>query len=59
MDGEGRYDTSNGSELEHLYCVAGMETFPLKQFADRYYDPGLLAKHVGLHKERPRAVKGD
>jgi hypothetical protein len=39
------------------YWVLGMETFPLKQFRDRYYDPGLLAKHLGLHKERPRLLK--
>jgi WD40 repeat protein len=58
MDPEGRYDAANDGDIEHLHWVVGMETFPLKQFRDRYYDPGLLAKHLGLHKERPRAVKG-
>ena len=56
-DPEGRYDASNGGDIEHLHWVVGMETFPLKRFADRYYDPCLLAKHLGLHKERPREVK--
>jgi WD40 repeat protein len=56
MDSEGRYDASNNADIEHLHWVVGMETFPLKQFKDRYYDPGLLAKHLGLHKERPREI---
>lgn len=56
MDQQGRYDASNNGDIPHLHWVVGMETFPLKQFADRYYDPGLLAKHLGLHKERPREI---
>jgi hypothetical protein len=57
MDPQGRYDASNDGNIEHLHWVIGMETFPLRQFRERYYDPGLLAKHLGFHKERPREIK--
>jgi hypothetical protein len=42
-DSESRYDSANGGDIEHLHWAVGMETFSLKQFRDRYYDPGLLA----------------
>jgi len=57
MDPEGRYDAANDGDIEHLHWVVGLETFPLRKFRDRFYDPGLLAKHLGLHKERPRELK--
>jgi hypothetical protein len=57
MDPEGRFDAANNGDVEHLHWVVGMETLPLKQFRDCYHDPGLLAKHLGLHKERPREIK--
>jgi hypothetical protein len=25
--------------------------FPAQPFRDRFYDPGLFAKHLGLHRE--------
>jgi hypothetical protein len=33
-----------------------MQPLPLEQFKDRYYDPGLLGKHVGLHAQKPRSL---
>jgi hypothetical protein len=62
IDSEGRYDTTTGADSEHLNWVVGKEApkkaLPVKEFADRYYDPGLLTKHLGLHKERPRELEG-
>ena len=48
IDTAGRYDASNDGDIEGLHWTVGNETFPLSHFKDRYYDPGLLAKHLGL-----------
>jgi hypothetical protein len=34
-----------------------MQPLSLEEFKDRYYDLGLLAKHLGLHAEKPRSLK--
>ncbi len=55
-DPEGRYDASNDGDVEGLHWVVGMEPIALKQLKARYYDPGLLAKHMGFNKEPLRRV---
>ena len=57
FDPDGRFDASNDGNCEKLHWVLGNETLPLRQFRDRAYDPGLLAKHLGFHKELPRKLK--
>ena len=57
IDPAGRFDASNGGDVKGLHWVVGLEPIALKQLKERYYDPGLLAKHFGFNKERLREVK--
>ena len=57
VDDAGRYDSSNGGDVEGLYWVVDMEPVALNQLKDRYYDPGLLAKYLGHNTEPLRKVK--
>jgi WD40 repeat protein len=57
VDSEGRYDASNGGDVEGLHWVIGKEPISLDQLKDRYYEPGLLAKILGFNKEPLREVK--
>src|SRR5205807_5073429 len=56
VDPEGRFDAANGGDVEGLHWVVGTEPITLDQLKERYYDPGLLAKKLGLHKEPLRKV---
>ena len=56
VDPEGRFDASNGGDVEGLHWVVGNEPIALKQLKERYYDPGLLAKYLGFNKEPLRPV---
>ena len=56
VDADGRYDASNGGDVEGLHWVVGLEAIALKQLKERYYDPGLLAKYMGFNKEPVRPV---
>ena len=56
VDPVGRYDASNGGDVEGLHWVVGNEPIALNQLKERYYDPGLLAKHLGFNKEPLRDV---
>ena len=56
VDSEGRFDASNGGDVEGLHWVVGNEPIALKQLKQRYYDPGLLAKVMGFNKEPLRDV---
>lgn len=62
VDPEGRYDASNGGDIEGLHWVYSdpknhiLEPIELRQFKDLYYDPGLLAKKLGFSPEKPREV---
>ena len=51
-DREGRYDGSNGGDVDGLVWIldtpGGTERAPLAEVQARYYDPGLLAKRLGL-----------
>lgn len=54
---EGRYDASNGGDVEGLEWVVGNEPIALKQLKERYYEPGLLAKIMGSSREPLRKVE--
>ena len=54
FDAEGRYDSTGN--VEGLHWVDGMRTFSLQQFRERDLDSGLLAKHLGFHKDLPRKL---
>ena len=58
VDPDGRYDASDGGDVDGLHWVVGNEPIALAQFKERYYDPGLLAKHLGFSKEPLREVGG-
>jgi WD40 repeat protein len=55
VDEQGRYDAPGG-ESEGLHWVVGLEAVELGQLKERFYEPGLLAKHLGLTTEEMRAV---
>jgi hypothetical protein len=56
IDSRGRFDASNGGDVEGMHWVVGNEPIALNQLKARYYDPGLLAKHLGFKKEPLRDV---
>ena len=56
VDPQGRYDASNGGDVEGLYWVIGNEPVSLDQLKTRYYEPGLLAKIAGFNQEPLRDV---
>jgi WD40 repeat protein len=53
----GRYDASNGGDVEGLHWVVGNEPIALNQLKERYYEPGLLAKVLGFNKEPLRQIE--
>jgi len=55
-DSDGRFDASNGGDVAGLHWVYRDEAISLDQLKERYYDPGLLAKHLGFNKEPLRRV---
>jgi hypothetical protein len=57
VDTDGRFDATNGGDVEGLHWVVGNEPIALKQLKERYYDPGLLAKYMGFNKEPLRKVE--
>ncbi len=59
FDAANRFDAVNAGnvDLAALYWVRGLETFPLRHFRERYFDPGLLAKHLGFSAARLRPVQ--
>ena len=57
IDTAGRFDASNGGEVEGLHWVAGNEPIALNQLKERYYDPALLAKVMGFNQEPLRKVE--
>nr|WP_320013994.1 caspase family protein [uncultured Desulfobacter sp.] len=56
VDRTGRFDASNGGDVEGLHWVVGLEAIALSQLKERYYDPGLLAKKMGYNREPLRTV---
>jgi WD40 repeat protein len=57
VDREGRYDASRGGAVDGLHWVRGLNVIALEQLKSRYYDPGLLAKALGLNAEPVRDVR--
>ena len=57
IDPEGRFDAPNGGDIDGLHWVAGLEPIALSQLKSRYYEPGLLAKILGLSEEPLRDVE--
>lgn len=51
IDPDGRYDASNGGDVNGLIWVVGNEPIVLSQLKERYYEPGLFAKIMGINKE--------
>lgn len=58
VDPSGRYDASNGGNVHGLHWVVGREPIGLGQLRERYFDPGLLAKHLGFNQQ-PLFPAGD
>jgi WD40 repeat protein len=56
VDPQGRFDASNGGDVQGLHWVLGNTPIELSQLKERYYDPGLLAKIMGFNKEPLRDV---
>jgi uncharacterized caspase-like protein/WD40 repeat protein len=57
FDPAGRYDASNGGDIEGLYWMVGLERIRLSQLKARYYEPGLLGKKLGQSSEPLRPVQ--
>jgi hypothetical protein len=56
FDRDGRFDGSNEGNLQSMHWVRGFQTIPLIRLRDRFYEPGLLAKHMGLDRKALRQV---
>jgi hypothetical protein len=56
VDRDGRFDASNGGDVDGLHWVAGDEVIALHQLQSRYYDPFLLAKLLGARENELREV---
>jgi len=52
----GLFDASPGA-MNLMYFVQGLEVIDLEQLKERYYEPGLLAKILGLSQESVRSVE--
>lgn len=51
VDSSGRFDASNGGDIEGLHWVVDLEPIKLSQLKERYYEPGLLGKVLELNVE--------
>ncbi len=56
IDRQGRFDAPNGGQNAHLYWIVGLETIGLDQLKERYFEPSLLPKKLGLGSEPARDV---
>ena len=57
LDNQGRYDASNGGNIENLHFVVEEEAISLDQMKERFYEPKLLQKILGYNKESLRSVQ--
>ena len=57
VDPDGRFDASDGGDVDGLHWVIGTEAIALYQLKERYYEPGLLAKLLGENPEPVREVR--
>jgi WD40 repeat protein len=51
VDPQGRFDASNGGDLDGVYWKYKGVEYGLGQLMEHYYDPGLLSKLLGYTKE--------
>jgi len=49
IDSAGRYDASNGGDVEGLHWIVDGRVIQLSQLKERYYEPGLLAKLTSFY----------
>ncbi len=56
LDPDGRFDASGGGEIDGLHWVLGDEPIQLRQLKDRFYEPGLMGKILGLNEEPLRDI---
>jgi WD40 repeat protein/uncharacterized caspase-like protein len=56
VDPQARFDATRGGAIPGLHWVIKGEPVALDQLKERYYEPGLLAKRLGLNKEPLRNV---
>jgi WD40 repeat protein len=56
VDPDGRFDAANAGNIDSLHWTLGAELVGLSQLKDRYYEPSLLSKLLGLNTERLRDV---
>lgn len=54
--GTGRYDASNGGDIDGITWIYGVETIALSQLKDLFYTPNLLPRLLGYSKEPFREV---
>lgn len=52
----GLFDASPGA-MSRMHFVVGLEVVELEQLKERYFEPALLAKIMGLNQEAPRSVE--
>ena len=57
VDEVGRYDASNAGQVQGLHWSTGEEAIQLNQLKSRFFEPGLLGKHLGKIKEPLRDVE--
>jgi len=56
IDRSGRFDASNGGDVDGLHWIVDGRVIALSQLKERYYEPGLLAKLLGFNPEPLRDV---
>jgi WD40 repeat protein len=56
IDRSGRFDASNGGDVDGLHWIVDGRVIALSQLKERYYEPGLLAKLLGFNSEPLRDV---
>jgi len=56
FDPAGRYDTPDGNDAGGLHWVVGDKPLVLSKLKDPFYNPGLLAKVMGVNKEPLREL---
>lgn len=54
---DGLFDGSPGG-MAKLFFINGLQTIELNQLKDRFYEPGLLSKVLGINKEQLRKSQG-
>lgn len=54
---DGLFDASPGA-MKLMYYMVGLEVVELAQLKERYYEPGLLARVIGLDRTALRRVEG-